>query len=554
MGGTFVVLTLMLLQPTTGVDDGRSVCLVCHALESVGPVELRALPTAPLGSAEDAHRDLACAECHVNISPTGGGMAVDPESGVTDAREKAMLELRGRTGLYTLRGCRKCHEEIYDTWSDSIHGQSFGSKEGKRGEHALYPAFCTDCHGVHGMRAHDDPAAPTYLHGVPETCARCHQFSDVVSTYDSSVHGQKRSLTGLTSDVRVAVCTSCHGVHDIYAKTDPRSSVGPERKAATCGECHPGSTERFAASFSHRSLDDHWLLRLIRLAYIAIIGGTMAGMILFMIADLIRIALTHAKHAPKSEDLEKTYVRWGREARTQHLMLVVSFTLLAVTGVPLMFPQAPAAQAVMDAFGGPTLAALFHRAGAVLMIVASAVHGLWILGCIRKGARWSPMIPGPRDVRDMLFLVLYTFGLRRARPAIGRYGPIEKFEYWSLVWGTFVMVVTGLILWFPVRWAFVVGGIGIEAAQLIHALEALLAVLVILTWHMYHAHLVPESWPMSRVWLTGRISRWAMEELHPEELAELESGAPPKPARPPWRARPKPAPRGKPAGGGKSDA
>lgn len=551
MGSALLVLTICLLQPTSGSDDGRSVCLVCHAIESVGPAELRAIPSATLGSPQDVHADVACNECHVNIASDGGGMGATDESEATDPAERAMLELRGRTGLYTLRGCKSCHAEIYDKWAATIHGRSFGTANGQRGDHALYPAFCTDCHGMHGMMSRTDPAAPTFTHGVPETCARCHQFSNVVSTYQSSVHGQKRSLTGLESDLRVAVCTSCHGVHDIYAKTDPRSTVSPERRVETCATCHPGSTERFSQSFTHQRTDDHWLLRLIRLAYLVIIGGTLGGMALFMLVDVIRTALTRAQHAPKPADLERTYLRWARETRMQHVMLMFSFTLLSVTGVPLMFPQSPVAQHVMGAFGGATMAALLHRIAALVLIFASVLHGLWILLCIRRGARWSPMIPGPRDVRDMLFLVLFTFGLRKERPSVGRYGPLEKFEYWSLVWGTIVMVVTGLILWFPVRWAFLVGGIGIQAAQLIHAFEALLAVLVILTWHMYHAHIVPEFWPMSRVWLTGRISRWAMEELHPEELAELEGKVPPTGTKPPWAGR---KPRSKPKGKGGSDA
>lgn len=522
MAEAFLVLAVLLGVPSAPVDQARARCLVCHTLDAAGPSGLASRPPAAIGSAEDVHAEVGCAECHVNVAPGGAGMASGSQIEPRDDVERSMLALRGATGLHTLRGCQSCHQEQYDAWRGSVHGQGFGSNGGERGEHALYPAFCTDCHGAHGMRSHDDAESPTFAARIPDTCARCHQFSAVVSTYQSSVHGQKRSLTGLGRKLEVAVCTDCHGTHGILGPDDPDSLVGPIRKTAMCAECHEGATDRFAQAFSHTQTGDHWLLRLIRLLYILIIGGTLSGMGAFLAADVARIALTRGKHVPSVEDLATTFERWGPRVRVQHMTLVISFTLLSITGVPLMFPRSPIALRVMELFGGPMGAAVVHRIAAAALVVASAIHALWIVGEFRRGVRRSSMIPAPRDVRDMILLVLFTFGLRRERPTMGRYGPLEKFEYWSLVWGTFVMVATGLILWFPVAGAFAIGGIGIQAAQLIHALEALLAVLVILTWHMYHAHLCPESWPMSNVWLTGRISRWAMKELHPEELAEIE--------------------------------
>jgi hypothetical protein len=81
---------------------------------------------------------------------------------------------------------------------------------------------------------------------VPELCGRCHADgafmrkynpslrTDQLAQYKSSVHGKRLAL----GDIKVAVCTDCHGVHNLRAPSDTRSNVHPLHVAQTCSRCH----------------------------------------------------------------------------------------------------------------------------------------------------------------------------------------------------------------------------------------------------------------------------------------------------------------------------
>jgi hypothetical protein len=107
------------------------------------------------------------------------------------------------------------------------------------------------------------------------------------------------------------------------------------------------------------------------------------------------------------------------------------------------------------------------------------------------------------------------------RPLTGRYGLVEKLEYGAVLWGNLVMIATGLILWRPdwflgwtPTWTF-------DVCRVVHGFEATLAFLAIVIWHMYHVHLRPGVFPMSRTWLSGRISRAELRHHHTAQYLEI---------------------------------
>ena len=83
------------------------------------------------------------------------------------------------------------------------------------------------------------------------------------------------------------------------------------------------------------------------------------------------------------------------------------------------------------------------------------------------------------------------------------------------------MIVTGFFLWannlafriFPM-WIY-------DIFKIVHSYEAILAFLAIIVWHLYNVHLNPEVFPMSRVWLDGKISGHELRTLHPLEYEEM---------------------------------
>lgn len=101
----------------------------------------------------------------------------------------------------------------------------------------------------------------------------------------------------------------------------------------------------------------------------------------------------------------------------------------------------------------------------------------------------------------------------------------EKFEYWAVVWGTAIMIITGFVLWNPIASTVLLPGQFIPAAKAAHGGEALLAVLSILVWHMYNVHIKH----FNRSIFTGKLPHSQMEEEHALELERLEQGGEPWP-------------------------
>ncbi len=94
-------------------------------------------------------------------------------------------------------------------------------------------AVCSDCHGAHDIRPSSDPQSSIFKKNVPETCAKCHATEK--SEFMASIHGQAVAKGNL----HAPVCTDCHGTHLIKAPSDPNSTVAAENLATrTCAQCH----------------------------------------------------------------------------------------------------------------------------------------------------------------------------------------------------------------------------------------------------------------------------------------------------------------------------
>jgi hypothetical protein len=148
---------------------------------------------------------------------------------------------------------------------------------------------------------------------------------------------------------------------------------------------------------------------------------------------------------------------------------------------------------------------------------------------------WGPasMVPQPRDLVEMYQHVKWFLRVG-PRPEFDRYTYWEKFDYWAVFWGMFIIGGSGLMLWFPELFSWVVPGWVFNIAMLVHGEEALLAVGFIFTIHFFNSHLRPEKFPMDLVIFTGRVSEH--EFLHERSLEamrvpaeELASRFPPAP-------------------------
>ncbi len=225
---------------------------------------------------------------------------------------------------------------------------------------------------------------------------------------------------------------------------------------------------------------------------------------------------------------ELQYVRFSRLNRALHATMIVSFMSLALTGMTLKFSYTGWAYVLSRILGGVEMAGYVHRFAAVVMIGIFVIH---IVDLSRRKRReygtWRAMLTGPdsmlpsrRDFSDFIGNLKWFVG-RGPRPAYGRWTYWEKFDYFAVFWGIFVIGSTGLTLWFPEFFTRFIPGWAINVATIIHSDEALLAVGFIFTVHFFNTHLRPEKFPMDIVVFTGRMTVEDLKEDKPAEYEEL---------------------------------
>jgi formate dehydrogenase gamma subunit len=201
---------------------------------------------------------------------------------------------------------------------------------------------------------------------------------------------------------------------------------------------------------------------------------------------------------------------------------MVSFTCLALTGLPQRYSDADWARGLIFLMGGLDTVRLVHHLSGIMLLFQGLYHiieAVWEFLASRP--RSAAMLPRFQDVRDAVGQVAHLVGMRGEKPRFGRYDFRHKLEYWSVVWGTLVMAVTGLILLFPVVATSYLPGVIVTASKVAHSYEALLAVLAVALWHFYHAHLVGDSFPVDTSIFSGKISAERMRDHHPLEYEEL---------------------------------
>jgi len=218
-----------------------------------------------------------------------------------------------------------------------------------------------------------------------------------------------------------------------------------------------------------------------------------------------------------------TVLRFDLHQRLQHGLLASSFVLLVVTGWPLAAhsAKASASAAIVALFGGIERCSGIHRIAAIVMVIASLYHLAYLAVLASRRGLSASMLPSPGDLRNLGQNLLFFVGKRGERPKFPRFSYFEKFDYWAVFWGVAIMVGSGLVRWFPVEATGIFPPWVYEIAHYAHADEALLAALAIFIWHFYNVHLRPGVFPMSRVFLTGRLTLEQLQEEHGAEYEEL---------------------------------
>lgn len=215
-----------------------------------------------------------------------------------------------------------------------------------------------------------------------------------------------------------------------------------------------------------------------------------------------------------------TYRRFALSQRLEHVLLIATFTTLAVTGLPQKYIGAAWAEAMIRFLGGIETVRGIHRFAATLMMLETVYHFAVIAYRVIVLRVRMTMLPTLNDARDAWQALRHNLGLAKHPPQMGRYTFEEKVEYWALIWGTVVMIITGFMLWNPIAAARFFPGQFIPAAKAAHGGEAVLAVLSIIIWHMYSVHVRRFNKSM----FTGSLNEDEMRHEHPLELADIKAG------------------------------
>ncbi len=227
---------------------------------------------------------------------------------------------------------------------------------------------------------------------------------------------------------------------------------------------------------------------------------------------------------------EPQIVRFSRAQRIEHVLVMVLFLVLCVTGFPQKFFTHGWAQALVHGLGGIHRTRLIHHLAGYVLAFVTVIHFASALRVMLDRSRPFSMMPTRKDFEDVFRQLRHYLGTDR-QPLFDRYSYKEKFEYWGLVMGNVIMISTGFVLAFPLTVTAILPGVLIPAAKMAHSNEGLMALLVITFWHMFNVHLNPEAFPVDKVIFTGKMSRERYEHEHPLELARLEGRPPPAEVR-----------------------
>ncbi len=413
--------------------------------------------------------------------------------------------------------CAKCHKGIYDEYIASDHSILKDKGDNK------FPT-CVVCHSAHVI---SDIKGDKFMFEITEQCGRCHQH--LAETYMETYHGKAYTL----GYKEAAKCSDCHGAHKILNVKNPESEVSRQNILGTCQKCHPDARHRFTGFLTHathNNRDEYPAL------YYAFWGMTflLIGVFAFFGLHTLLWLPRSLKERKRRKELHhkagnKVYIRrFKTRHRVTHIFVIISFIILALTGMMLKFANMPWAKTLSEAIGGVHAAGNWHRFAAIITFGYFAFHLSALLYTkFKKGIKFnkfifssSSLMFNRQDIRDFGATIKWFIG-RGPKPQYGRWTYWEKFDYMAVFWGVGVIGLSGLLMWFPEIFTRIAPGWLINVAQIIHSDEALLAVGFIFTIHFFNTHFRPEAFPMDTVIFTGHIPEEEYKEDRPKEYEEL---------------------------------
>ena len=420
--------------------------------------------------------------------------------------------------------CGACHSKELAAYSKSVHGQLVLE------DHSPAAPTCADCHTSHDI---ENPMLSSTKLVITKNCGSCHQ--EQLQTYLATYHGQVNAL----GYAYTAKCFDCHGNHGVQRVDDPRSTVFPANRLATCQKCHTNATAGFATFQPHGNSHDfkHYpYLWLAAKSMSALLAGVFAffwthSALWFYRSSKERKARgaqpeLYVYPAPQPHKDQPYFQRFPIVWRIAHLLVLLSTMTLVLTGMTVLFSDSGWAPVVVRLFGGPQVMAIVHRVCASIFVSVFFAHVVYMaFKLARQGRnfRWfgpDSLVVRLQDLRDVLAMFRWFFG-RGPQPVFDRWTYWEKFDYWAVFWGIFIIGGSGAILWGKVAVAQILPGWVFNLALIFHGEEALLAAVFLFTVHFFNNHFRPDKFPLDTVMFTGAMSLEEFKREHAVEYARL---------------------------------
>jgi predicted CXXCH cytochrome family protein len=542
-----LMLFLAVIQPAAaeqGMAIDPATCLGCHSNK-----------ISAAAFAASVHGKNACTSCHVEITDLAKHMRGEVKVAKVHCErchKKENAEHYNSVHVQHDVKCADCHTDIHThtywkkdkrvvvakciqchdkqaVYRGSVHGKAVAA--GNQDS-----AACNDCHNLHDIRPLGDPNSHSNREFHTKVCMKCHsdekmmQRNNVtnvaVDSYMASYHGKNYRL-GFPE--KVAGCADCHTAHEVLPAKDPKSSVNPENLVKTCAKCHKNASPLFTKFYAHGEHNDREKFPILFYTFLAMTGLLVSTFGVFWLHSLLwmfrgfvenreraaALVAGHVEHVVSEGHMQ--YRRFKRRHIFLHLLVIISFLGLSLTGLPLKFSDQAWAKAFMQLYGGSSNAGFVHRicAGITFVYFSGAlfmsVHFLFIRKDIKGNflqRMFGPdsLMPNFRDLQDVSGMVRW-FLFKGPKPTFERWTYWEKFDFIAVFWGMFAIGGSGLMLWFPEFFGYFLPGWAFNVATIVHSDEALLATGFIFTVHFFNTHGRPEKFPMDFVIFNGQMSK-----------------------------------------------
>lgn len=455
-----------------------------------------------------------CTDCH-------GFHSIQPSASATSSVSEIGI----------INTCVRCHPNEVRAFKDSPHGRSLihGSHDSPT---------CTTCHGDHDMASLRARTGDAKQWAATQVCIWCHNNGKMMARYGLDtmpVESYMNDFHGLTQRGTMgasATCADCHDAHHSLPSSHPQSRMYLSNRGPACGQCHGNVSTSFAQSFSHKKAmkaPGRKIETVVRVLYFALIVLS----VILMLAFNFLVWLWAVRRKYKAQTSKRHITRLTSFEVTSHMLLFISFSVLAITGFALKYPDAFWVRWLFSLGMSESVRSIIHRLAAITMSADLLLFIAFMLFAKRGRMMLKEIFPRWSDFAQCWSYVRFYLGRTAEKPKSPIFNFSEKFEFWALIWGTVIMAGTGAILWFPKaipgNWPVWF----LNVARIVHFYEALLATLAIIIWHGFHTIFHPDEYPMNTSWLTGYITeeeakeRFEQKSIETMAKCERQAGAEP---------------------------